>query len=351
MAAAAYPDTTLIVGGHLDFSMDMDLIASVVKVATGEDEEAEISAKEDARRYAERLRTGHSKLGEGDRVVEGPSPQALPDSLDLNRSASPTPTTSEHSTHSPKHTDITEEEEDDEDDDGHAMTPDDKNTKEVEDKSYFKELFPQLDFDKQGWMRRWPTFDSRNTSWLHPEVEVDHTRATNQYLFNLKFYEFDAKVGNFVNRDLRYQDFLQRKCETDSSLFDQKMYMDYYGKTWGRRHGAGRGYGPEPARPQLHSRTSTPPAFSGFQECQGFNKGSKSHFHQPDHLNRDQDRVDLQHLQHAVDMYLGNSTSFPNGGNMTKRDAPVGPDPKRPDPKRQMFKPLPPSPLPRFNNN
>jgi len=384
-----------VANDQLDF--DMDLINSIVKLATEEDqeEEEELSTIDDLLQSGRNMARNNEVADEVAMVATGSQDVWQPmveAKTEQSASQSQSPSSTElttlenedtHSAPSPKSTEGTSTGDECEDDcEVEQISKEDgKRSKEDAKPSYFQELFPKLDFDKNGWLKRWPTFGSGKNSLLHPEIEAEHAKVTHQYLFNLKFYEFDAKNGNFVNRDLRYQDSVQRKCETDSGLFDQKMYMDYYGKTSSRgrvnlfgrdRAAAERHYNPEFAatysaykrnhNPEVsassYKRHHNPEVSSPYSRPQvapvkpldpyhGLNRVSQS---APTCLSdmewiekniprtRDQEKtpVNLNQLQHAVNIYLG-------GTGVTKK-----PEPNQSQ--RQMFKPLPPSPLPRFNN-
>jgi len=114
----------------------------------------------------------------------------------------------------------------DEDEDFDVPAHDDQPSREP---SYFNELFPRLDLDKGAWLRAWPKFGGSNKgNLLSPPSK--YARESAQYEFNLRMYEQDVRTGQFVHKDLRMQDAIQRKYELDSSLYDRKMYTDYYGR-------------------------------------------------------------------------------------------------------------------------
>jgi len=119
---------------------------------------------------------------------------------------------------------------DDEDTSAAAVVEAARQAQEDPPKSYFNELFPRLDLDGEAWLRAWPKFTTGARQQLCHDDSGCHRATYEQYEFNLKMYEWDAWSGNYRNRDLRRQDEIQRKLETDPSLYDQKMYMDYYGR-------------------------------------------------------------------------------------------------------------------------
>jgi len=142
-------------------------------------------------------------------------------------------------------------------------------------KSYFNELFPRLDLDGEAWLRAWPKFTTGARQQLCHDDSGCHRATYEQYEFNLKMYEWDAWSGNYRNRDLRRQDEIQRRLETDPSLYDQKMYMDYYGR---RDASGGHGF----SSPWDRNNTFFPPPTTTMDHPTQWNSGGARVKHEAD---------------------------------------------------------------------
>lgn len=204
--------------------------------------------------------------------------------------------------------------------------------------SYFNELFPRLGkLDKGAWLRAWPKFGSSKSTLLRQPYK--YARASAQYEHNLKMYEWDFRAGDYVNKDLRLQDKHQKDLEQRSSLYDQQMYKDYYGRAGHniRRNGGG-GYNRSPANHMDLIEWNVRVKHGG-KDDNDLNIALYDH-HIPSY-GREREKLNLAQLKMAVDM-VNNPGGSKSGG--INRDLVSSASCS------SRFRPLPPSPMmPRYN--
>jgi len=231
---------------------------------------------------------------------------------------------------------------DDEDTSAAAVVEAARQAQEDPPKSYFNELFPRLDLDGEAWLRAWPKFTTGAREQLCHDDSGCHRATYEQYEFNLKMYEWDAWSGNYRNRDLRRQDEIQRRLETDPSLYDQKMYMDYYGR---RDASGGHGF----SSPWDRNNTFFPPPptmdhptqRNGGARVRGGGHGPQDDLNMPASLYE-------QHVSSCgPDRSRLNVPQQKMAANMTKSGAGVNLKSRRDvhSTTGTRFRPLPPSPM------